>query len=101
MTAPRKQPKDHKKPADEDVYEFEHNGETYTLPPYKSIKPGLMRRVRKLTDMDATFTILEEIAPKDTLAALDDMTMERFDAVITGWLEHSGITPGESSSSST
>lgn len=101
MSTTRKQPQDRRKPADEDLYEFEHNGERYTLPPYKSIKPGLMRRVRKLTDMDATFTILEEIAPKDTLAALDDMTMERFDEVITGWLEHSGITPGESSSSST
>ena len=100
MSTARKQPQDRRKPDDE-VYEFEHNGETYTLPPYKSIKPGLIRRVRKLSDMDATFTILEEMAPPESLAALDDMTQERFDEVIAGWLEHSGVTLGESGSSST
>ncbi|HEX5541110.1 MAG TPA: hypothetical protein VFX60_06040 [Micromonospora sp.] len=95
MSTARKKPQDRKKPDAEDVFEFEHGGETYTLPRYGSIKPGLIRRIRKLSDLDATFTILEEVANADALAALDDMSMDEFNQVQRDWLEHSGITLGE------
>lgn len=96
-----KKPQDHKKPAGENVFEFEHGGETYTLPRFGGIKQGLIRRIRKLSDVDATFTILEEVASPETLEALDDMTGDEFNAVIREWMEHSGVTLGESGSSST
>lgn len=96
MAEPRKKPQDHRKPADEDRFEFEHNGRTYSLPRFGTWPSGLVRRVRKLSDMDATFTILEEIADPDTLAAIDEMTLEQFNKFEKDWAAHAGVTLGES-----
>lgn len=101
MSTTRKRPQDHKKPAREDVFEYTHNGRTFTLPPYKSIKSGTIRRLRKLPATDFAFTLLEELADEDALAVIDDMDTEEFEAMNRAWMEHSGITLGESSSSST
>jgi len=100
MSTARK-PQDRKKPAREDVFEYTHNGRTFTLPPYKSIKSGTIRRLRKLPATDFAFTLLEELADEDALAVIDDMDTEEFEAMNRAWMEHSGITLGESSSSST
>lgn len=98
---PRKRPQDHKKPASQDVFEFEHHGRTYTLPKFGSWSAGLVRRVRKLSDVDATFTILEEVADEETLAAIDSMSTDRFNELQQDWAEHAGVSLGESDSSST
>lgn len=94
MTA--KKPQDRKKPAAEDVFTFEHDGRMYTLPKFGSWSAGLMRRIRKLSDMDATFTILEEVADTKTLAAIDSMSLDDFNALQKAWADHAGVTLGES-----
>jgi len=94
MTA--KKPQDHRKPADEDRFEFEHNGRTYSLPRFGTWPAGLMRRIRKLSDVDATFTILEEVADTKTLAAIDSMSLDEFNALQQAWADHAGVTLGES-----
>ena|SRR5690554_6166340 len=99
MTA--KKPQDHKKSVAEDVFEFEHGGETHTLPRFGSWSAGLVRRVRKLSDVDATFTILEEVADEAALAAIDSMDLDEFNRLQQDWMEHGGVTLGESDSSST
>lgn len=73
-------------------YRFTRGGKKYTLPRFDSIKPGIIRRVRKLDQADAMFTILEQVADEETLAVLDDMEMPDFDKVIVGWAEHSGVS---------
>lgn len=94
MTA--KKPQDRKKPAAEDVFTFEHDGEAYSLPKFGSWSAGLVRRVRRLRDVDATFTILEEVADPETLAAIDSMSLERFDQLQRDWADHAGVSLGES-----
>lgn len=93
MTA--KKPQDRKKPAAEDVFTFEHGGRMYTLPKFGSWSAGLVRRVRRLSDVDATFTILEEVADTKTLAAIDSMPLERFNELQQEWAEHAGVSLGE------
>lgn len=93
MTA--KKPQDRKKPATEDVFTFEHDGKTYALPKFGSWSTGLMRRIRKLSDVDATFTVLEEVADAKTLAAIDSMSLDEFNALQKAWADHAGVTLGE------
>ena len=85
-----------------DVFHFEHNGRSYTLPRFGKWKAGLTRRIRKLGEVDAMFTILEEVADEETLAAIDDMDETQLAQLIESWVEHAGgVTLGESGSSST
>jgi len=95
MATARKTPQDHKKSADEDRFEFEHDGEAYSLPKFGSWSAGLVRRVRKLSDVDASFTILEEVADPETLAVIDSMPLERFNELQQEWAEHAGVSLGE------
>ncbi|MBP2211083.1 hypothetical protein JOJ87_001427 [Rhodococcus ruber] len=77
------------------VYTAE-SGETITLPAFKTIKPGLLRKVRKLEAGDQFFTILEAVADEDTLAVVDEMEMEEFTEFQRAWVESSGVDLGES-----
>lgn len=92
-------PQDHKRSKAEmasEPFEFEHNGETFTLPPSSAIKAGMLRRFRKLDDLDVAFSIIEEVADEDALAALDDMDLARFNEVVSDWQEHIGVDAGKS-----
>ena len=95
MATARKTPQDHKKPGDEDGFEFEHDGRTHTLPRFGSWSAGLVRRVRKLADVDATFTILEHVADPEALAAIDSMSLDEFNQLQRDWADHAGVSLGE------
>lgn len=91
-------PQDHKRPKAETVnepFEFKHDGEVYTLPPASAIKAGMLRRFRKLDDLDIAFSLIEELAEPDALAALDDMPLEEFNQTLSDWQESIGATPGK------
>lgn len=101
MSAPRK-PQDRKpKSAEaEECFTFEHDGESHTLKPtLETLTPGFMRKIRKLDDLDAFFTILEELADEDQLAAVDSMTHEQFGELSKAFYAHLGATQGESAAS--
>lgn len=84
----------------DDDFEFKHDGELYRLPPFRKVKAGVVRKVRKLEGLDAGYTLLELVCDERTLAAIDDMEMSEMDEVLTGWQQQSGIGLGESSGSS-
>lgn len=82
-------------------YEFEIDGKTYTVPAFKDIPMGAIRKARHAKDeTDMAFTILEEVTGEgsDVLAALDLMNAEQFGAWLNGWMQ--GASVGEASSSS-
>lgn len=91
------QPQDHQSK----IFTFDHNGRQYTLPRFKNLKGGVLRRTRRLSPLDMMFTMFEEIADEQTLAALDDMDTADLEELQQRWLEDSGVTVGESSTSST
>ncbi|WP_280246155.1 hypothetical protein [Nocardia abscessus] len=72
-------------------------GETeIELPSLSYLKPGLVRRLRRLNGTDQMYTLLEEVLDKDALDLIDEMDPDEFDAMREAWHKHSGIEPGES-----
>lgn len=105
MTAAPKKPQDRKPkaaPAGEvsESFTFTHDGESYTLKPtLEHITPGFLRRIRKLDDLDAFFTILEEIADEKQLKVVDNMTHKEFGELSREFFGHLGAQRGESTAS--
>jgi len=83
-----------------DDYVFEHDGQEYVLPSFASLKSGLIRRIRNMDEADAFYTMLEEVADADALAATDDMGMAELTRVMQGWQAAARVSLGESSRSS-
>lgn len=87
-------PQDHRTKAETaaEPFTFDHDGETYTLP--STVKAGLLRKVRKLDELDMLFTIIEETADPDAVAAIDDMDTSEFNDVVERWQRHIGVGAG-------
>ena len=64
----------------DDLYTFEFGGDSYTFEkPFSVVRaPGFLRANRRRDELDLAFTILEEIAGDEVLAAVDLMTDEEF-----------------------
>lgn len=76
------------------------SGKSITLPKFKHIAAGVIRKVRKLTMADQIFTALESFGEDKVLAVLDELTQEQFNTFIEAWQEDSKVTPGELKASS-
>lgn len=72
------------------------DGKDYTLP--KVISSGMLRKIRKLNNLDAAYTLLEELADETALAATDEMPAQDVMALVSEWMQ--GASSGESSRSS-
>ncbi|QIS16578.1 hypothetical protein [Nocardia arthritidis] len=66
------------------------------LPSLSYLKPGLVRRIRRLGDVDAMYTLLELTLSADALAVLDEMDPEEYHELLEAWRIHSGVGLGES-----
>lgn len=99
MATPRK-PQDRKPKTVEarpdEPFEFEHDGQTYTLAaPSDILTVGWARKNRHRTLDDQLFTLIEAIAEDDALAAIDEMRKPEFEKFQHDFFAHSGITLGE------
>lgn len=99
MATPRK-PQDHKtkqvEPSPDEPFEFEHNGETFTLAaPSSVLTVGWSRKNRHRGAEDLLFTLLEAIADEDALAAIDDMRKPEFIEFQKAFYAHAGVELGE------
>lgn len=93
MTA---QPQDHL-PATPTTFTFEQNGEAFTIPHFKALPMGAIRKARKAgNDTDATFILLEEALGEGStpLNAIDRMGADEFAEFLKGWT--GGAPLGES-----
>ncbi|WP_037183833.1 hypothetical protein [Rhodococcoides fascians] len=52
------------------------DGTKIVLPPFKSVKPGVMRKIRKLDQADQFFTILETVLDNRRQAEMDSKRSE-------------------------
>lgn len=101
MATPKK-PQDRKPKATdaEECFTFEYEGKSYTLKPtLDHLTPRFMRANRRREDLDAFFTILEELADKDQLEVIDSMSSEEFGDLSEAFYKHLGAKPGESAAS--
>ena len=78
--------------------DFTHtvDGAEIVLPSLSYLKPGLVRRIRRLGDVDAMYTLLELSLTPEALAALDEMDPDAYHQLLEAWRAHSGLSLGES-----
>lgn len=68
------------------------------VPHVSKIKSGVLRKYRKLDEMDMVFSILEDLADADSLAKIDNLDQSELEDFVRKWQEGSSV--GESSGSS-
>lgn len=91
-------PQDHQSP--DFTYRFA-DGRTVTMARFKKVMTfGRARKLRKLPESEQMFVIFEEVCDEETLAALDDMDADETQAFFEAWQADSGVSLGESESSS-
>lgn len=78
-------------------FEFEFEGETFSVPKVKFLRPAVVRRLETLTQQQVIFFLLDEFAP-DLVDRLDDMG--QVEDLYRAWASASGIDLGEPSGSS-
>lgn len=66
--------------ADDSLFTFEHDGETYTFEkPFSEVRtPRWLRANRRRDELDLAFTVLETLAGDEALAAIDTMDEDEF-----------------------
>jgi len=77
---------------------IEHEKKKVTLPDFKSLPVGVIRKARKIDADEAIWFVLEEILTPEDLAVVDSMTISDFTEAMNGWTQ--GAPLGESSQSS-
>lgn len=71
-----------------------------TLPHFKHVPFGVVRKLRKEDDDEALFALFEQVADAKALKVLDKLGMEEVADLFAKWQEASKVTVGESSASS-
>lgn len=95
---PVAQPQDHA--SSEFRYTFK-SGKTLVLPKFASLMTfGTVRKLRKVSDQEAVFTLLEEHCSEEELAVLDEMDLSETESFFSAWQKDSGANLGESPGSS-
>jgi hypothetical protein len=79
-------------------YKLEHQGKSVTLPDFKEMPVGVIRKARKLAADEQMWFILEEILDEKQLEILDSMSLEEFTKSMNEWTQ--GAPLGESLKSS-
>lgn len=74
-------------------------GVEIVLPHMNKVKAGVLRRVRSLEPIDQMFSVLEEVADKDTLAKVDELDADHLNDLFEQW-QKDAASVGESSGSS-
>ncbi|MFC4374087.1 hypothetical protein ACFO5K_08205 [Nocardia halotolerans] len=79
-----------------DDFTYTVDGVAIVLPSLSYLKPGLVRRIRRLGDVDAMYTLLELSLAPEALAVLDEMDPDSYHQLLEAWRAHSGLSLGES-----
>lgn len=75
-----------------DDYTFDVDGDTYSIPSFGAFNAGDIRAVRKLDEVDQMFTLVELVADKETLAAIDAMSIPRLTDFFSDWQDAAGVS---------
>ncbi len=87
-----------------DAFSFEHDGQTYTFKPtYDVLTPGFLRKNRRRSEIDAFFTMVEELVDdydkktdkSATLDVIDNLDRPQFKALMEEFYEYLEVSQGE------
>lgn len=89
-----KQPQDHKQ-SRKFTYRTKA-GESITLPALTEIPSGLLRKHRKLPEVDFMFSVLEDSMDADELEKLDEVSVAEVQEIFQAWQADEGASFPES-----
>ena len=72
---------------------------TITLPKFQNIPFGVLRKLRRESETEQFFGVLEQVADEKTLAVIDTLTQPQVQALVEAWRKDSSVEVGESSAS--
>lgn len=72
------------------------SGTEITLSPMSSITAGMLRKYRKLDEMDFMFSILEDVIAPDELAKVDELPLPEVERMFRAWQANEGATVPQS-----
>lgn len=67
-------------------------GTEITLPPMSSITAGMLRKYRKLDELDFMFSILEDVIEPAELAKVDALSLEETRVLFQSWNDDEGAS---------
>lgn len=91
-------PQDHKSKTEKraESFVFEHNGVEYTLKnTQENLSTGLLRKIRKLDEINAFFEIMEALMDDEQLEILDSLSHEELGELHTKFYAYLGASQGE------
>lgn len=75
------------------AYVINHNGKEISLPDFKNVGTGAIRKSRHESDENKVWVILEEILTEKELAVLDKLPLSEFTEHMSAWTK--GVSLGE------
>lgn len=76
------------------------DGYELKLPKFENVPAGVLRKTRRMTDLDQAFSILEELMTEEDLEHVDLLDRNGLNDFLKAWRDGSAVDPGESSASS-
>lgn len=77
------------------------DGHELELPRFENVPVGIIRKTRRLAEVDQVFTILEDLIKPEDLEHVDKLDRAEFNVFVKAWRAGSTVSLGESSASST
>jgi hypothetical protein len=92
MATPRK-PQDRNRPGSDSLFYWTApDGTELSLPKMASLGAGLVRKYRKLADVDFLFSVLEAVMTEDELGTLDRLALVDVNKLFAAWQEDAGAS---------
>lgn len=76
-------------------FHYDHKGKKITLPLMNQIPFGVARKLRKESEEEQLYGMIEMVADKKSLDIIDQMNPDEVKAMMEAWGKSSEITPGE------
>lgn len=95
MPAAKKQPEDHKPPADKPFIWTAPDGRKVAFKPYNRLPFSLFRKARNLPELESIFVFIEYAVSEKDQTVLDDCAIDEINDAIADWQAAAGVTPGE------
>lgn len=69
---------------------------TITMPKAGRVKSGTLRRLRKATDLEFMYGVIEELLDEENVAKTDELEIAELETMFAAWQADAGVTRPES-----
>lgn len=72
------------------------DGKQVTLPSLNSVPGGVLRKHRKLDELDFLFSVLEDVATDEQIAAVDEVGLGDLNEMFAAWQKNATVSVPQS-----